>query len=77
MEVQKEFKYEPSISLKMSKEMLREISIGDKVSVGVGGTVVGMRECFDDKKLYDVELKPFNVVNMKANMEDEDEGDSE
>lgn len=72
-----EFKSEPSICIRMTKEQLKDISIGDSVSADISGTVTGMRQCFDDKTMYDVDLKPFTVKDISVNMEeDSNEEDS-
>lgn len=71
-----EIKYEPSISLKLTKAQVKDIGMGDQVMASVSGKVVGMRECFDDKTMLDVELKPFSVKQASADAEDEDEDDS-
>lgn len=73
VDIKEEFKYQPSICIKMKKEMAKGIGMGDKVSAHVSGTVTGIRECFDDKSLVDVDLKPFQVKTMGKDMEEENE----
>lgn len=70
-------KYEPSISLKLKKESCKGMGMGEKVMASVSGTIVGMRKCFDDNNLVEVELKPFTVKNMGKDMEDEEEDEDD
>lgn len=55
--------YDPGICLRMTKEQASQLVIGESVSATVKGTVKGVRECYDDKQMYDVDLKKASVTS--------------
>jgi len=44
-------------TIQVSKEMAKKFSVGEKIKVTVSGEVKGIRECYDDKNLYDVDIR--------------------
>lgn len=58
--------YDPGMCLRMTKEQAAELTIGEKVKASVTGIVKGMRECYDDKGLYDVDLKKASVSDVSV-----------
>jgi uncharacterized protein YpbB len=64
--VEKAEPYDPGMCLRMTKDQASKLVIGEKVKASVTGVVKGVRECYDDKTKYDVDLKSASVSDVST-----------
>ena len=62
--------FETKSELKFTKDQAGNVSVGDKISVMVSGEVIGIRQTFDDKNKFTVEIKNPQHSNIKTNSAD-------
>ena len=57
---------EPPICIRVSKSQAGSVSIGDKISISVSGTVNSIESGYGDDDKYEIELKPGSVNSIST-----------
>ena len=61
----------PSI-IRVTKEQAKEATIGEKISITLSGTVKSIRQCYDDKENYEIELSDSESTDISGNKADKE-----